>query len=165
MICFWGAHLCFHSTTEWQVINIPHKGSHKNCTVWKFSMLQWMRGMNLLLKSPWIWMLSAHLRPRLAFKKLSHRFELSLTDLGHGAWIKPEDGKFVSSGSKSSIWASCRVFPCSATAKPCSNRSTMKLVVVALLGCFAKNPKWGQQSPVAAACIYGQHPPRFEWHG
>jgi hypothetical protein len=39
----------------------------------------------------------------------SYRFELSLTDLGHGAWIKPEDGNFVSSGSKSSIWASCRV--------------------------------------------------------
>ncbi len=48
---------------------------------------------------------------------------------------------------------------------PCSNTSTMKPVVVALQGCFAKNPKRGQQSPVAAACIYGQHPPRFEWRG
>jgi hypothetical protein len=74
-------------------------------------------------------MLSAHLTPGLAFKKLSHRFELSLTDLGHdGAWIKPEDGKFVSSGSKSLIWASCRVFPCNATAKPEPNKGSCTLV-------------------------------------
>jgi hypothetical protein len=73
-------------------------------------------------------MLHAHLTPGLAFKKLSHRFELSLTDLGHGAWIKPEHGKFVPSDSKSSIWASCRVFPCNATAKPEPNKGSCTLV-------------------------------------
>ncbi len=52
----------------------------------------------------------------------------SLTDLGHGAWIKPEDGKFVSSGSKSSIWASCRVIPCNSTAKPEPNKGSCTLV-------------------------------------
>jgi len=73
-------------------------------------------------------MLSAHPTPGLAFKNLSHRFELSLTELGHGAWIKPEDGKFVSSGSKSLTWASCRVFPCNVTAKPEPNKGSCTLV-------------------------------------